>query len=117
MKGRNLKTEIKNKILERDKYKCFYCGKPLLKIKSTNGYFQSSDFFGLLNILPFGKATIDHLTPVIFGGTNAQCNLVSSCDNCNQEKGNRPYTASFIGWLQYLTEHKIDKKYLNKKHL
>lgn len=47
--------------------KCFYC----------------------LNPLPYKSVTIDHVIPLVKGGSNGQFNLVSSCAACNNAKGER----------------------------
>jgi len=54
--------EVRNQILERDGYKCWYCG-------------EDGD-------------TVDHWIPLCRGGTNALVNLVCACSSCNELKGN-----------------------------
>jgi 5-methylcytosine-specific restriction endonuclease McrA len=56
----------------RDEFKCVYCGK---KLQNTHQYRS--------NI-----ATLDHFVPRIDGGTNHSSNLVTSCKQCNEFKGN-----------------------------
>lgn len=60
--------ENRIKVYERDSYKCRYCGKQLTRF----------------------TCTLDHLTPVIAGGTNALENLVTACLTCNSRKNQRP---------------------------
>lgn len=48
-------------VMERDKYKCFYCNEP--------------------------GDTIDHVIPQTQGGLDTPMNLVCSCVDCNREKG------------------------------
>lgn len=55
-------SEVRNQILERDGYKCWYCG-------------EDGD-------------TVDHWIPLCRGGTNAMVNLVCACSSCNELKGN-----------------------------
>jgi DNA-directed RNA polymerase subunit RPC12/RpoP len=55
---------LRNKIYERDGYKCLKCG-------SIN------------------KLTIDHITPFSKGGKTEESNLQTLCKNCNSKKGNR----------------------------
>jgi len=59
-------------IYERDNFTCRYCG--------VNG---SKDFNSWWN----AALTIDHITPVIHGGTDDPSNLVVSCHSCNLYKG------------------------------
>lgn len=56
-------------ILERDGHRCVYCG-----AGPING----------------AQLTIDHVIPVIDGGTDDPDNLVTACDECNEGKRDRP---------------------------
>lgn len=60
--------ENRLKVYERDEYKCRYCGKQLTRF----------------------TCTLDHVTPVVAGGTNALDNLVTACLTCNSKKHQRP---------------------------
>jgi hypothetical protein len=60
--------ENRIKVYERDSYKCRYCGKQLTRF----------------------TCTLDHVTPVAAGGTNALDNLVTACLGCNSRKHQRP---------------------------
>lgn len=60
--------ENRAKVYERDGYKCRYCGKQLTRF----------------------TCTLDHVTPVTAGGTNALDNLVTACLSCNSKKHHRP---------------------------
>jgi hypothetical protein len=60
--------ENRLKVYERDAYKCRYCGKQLTRF----------------------TCTLDHVTPVAAGGTNALDNLVTACLQCNSRKHQRP---------------------------
>lgn len=60
--------ENRIKVYERDDYKCRYCGKQLTRF----------------------TCTLDHVTPVAAGGTNALDNLVTACLGCNSRKHQRP---------------------------
>jgi hypothetical protein len=60
--------ENRVKVYERDGYKCRYCGKQLTRF----------------------TCTLDHVTPVVAGGTNALDNLVTACLSCNSKKHQRP---------------------------
>lgn len=58
----------KQKIIKRDKGCCRYCG---------------------CSVGPFH---IDHVVPIVSGGSNALKNLVLACDTCNQRKGAQVWT-------------------------
>lgn len=60
--------ENRLKVYERDEYQCRYCGKQLTRF----------------------TCTLDHVTPVAAGGTNALDNLVTACLTCNSKKHQRP---------------------------
>lgn len=111
IKNNNLKSAIKNKILIRDNYSCFYCSAWLFQVQHTEG-FGIGKLSLMIKDSGYGVATVDHLTPLCLGGDNRQSNLVACCMDCNLEKGNRPYQTSFIGWLQFLTTGEIERKHL-----
>lgn len=54
------------RILDRDGYRCRYCGRSALDGATLH---------------------IDHVIPVISGGTNEETNLVTACQDCNLGKG------------------------------
>ena len=60
--------ENRQKIFERDGYKCHYCKKQLTRF----------------------SATLDHIQPVSKGGDNSYDNLITACLHCNSERGNKP---------------------------
>lgn len=60
-----LPKTLRTKILERDGYKCRYCGRKL----------------------PASYLHIDHVVPVALGGSNHEKNLVTACRDCNLSKG------------------------------
>jgi 5-methylcytosine-specific restriction endonuclease McrA len=53
--------KVRAEVLERDGYRCHYCG------EKAN--------------------TVDHVKPVIAGGTDDAANLRASCAPCNRAKG------------------------------
>ena len=67
--------ENRLKILERDNYKCYKCGKQLTRF----------------------SATLDHIQPVSEGGDNSYDNLVSCCLHCNSKRRATPIS-------EFLTE-------------
>merc|ERR1712008_571571 len=58
-----LPAKVREAILQRDGFRCWYCGKPDSK-------------------------TVDHWIPLCRGGTNDVVNLVCACEGCNEVKGN-----------------------------
>lgn len=82
-----LRNEITRKlrfeILERDNYKCFYCGAS-----------PKND--------PNVKLEIDHIIPLDKGGTNDKNNLVTACWDCNEGKKNK-----LLKRKELLREYKI----------
>lgn len=58
----------RNRVFERDDYKCRYCGKQVTRF----------------------SATLDHIQPISRGGDNSYGNLITSCLHCNSRRGNRP---------------------------
>ncbi|MFM9226042.1 MAG: HNH endonuclease [Actinomycetota bacterium] len=78
--------------LERDHWRCRYCGSPLLLSGEFSKFAEIIDSSGSLiggtNLTKHGSyflhvATIDHIEPRSRGGTNAPDNLVSTCHACN----------------------------------
>ncbi len=62
-----ISRKLRLEIFERDKYCCFYC------------QYQN----GIGNDIPFH---VDHIIPVVRGGTNNRNNLITSCYKCNLRK-------------------------------
>lgn len=60
--------ENRNKIFERDEYKCYSCGKLLTRF----------------------SATLDHIQPISKSGDNSYDNLVTCCLHCNSKRINKP---------------------------
>ena len=58
------------KLKEKQKGRCYYCGKKL-------------------NMIDTGEHHVDHKTPVSRGGNNNIDNLVLACKQCNKEKYNK----------------------------
>lgn len=56
--------KVRARILERDGYQCAYCG-------------------------DYGD-TVDHVEPIVRGGSNDDANLVACCSYCNGSKGAKP---------------------------
>jgi 5-methylcytosine-specific restriction endonuclease McrA len=59
---RRISKTLRNKIYERDGYKCVKCG--------------SGE-----------NLTIDHIVPILKGGVSIESNIQTLCFKCNQQKG------------------------------
>ena len=66
-KRKNLTKTIRFEVFKRDSFTCQYCGK----------------------VAPDVVLEVDHILPVVEGGTNELINLVTSCFDCNRGKGKR----------------------------
>lgn len=67
-------ADNREKVFERDRFKCHYCQKQLTRF----------------------TATLDHIQPVSRGGDNSLGNLVTACLHCNSRRGNRPVMHAII---------------------
>src|SRR3954464_12849984 len=66
----------RQRIFERDDYRCVYCGEQF----------------------PVEELTVDHVQPRVKGGDRSEGNLVTACGACNTLKGHRRLRA-------FLREH------------
>ena len=57
----------RERIFERDGYRCVYCGQ----------------------VFPSEELTLDHVQPRLRGGDRSEGNLVTACGGCNVLKGHR----------------------------
>ena len=57
----------RNRIFERDDFRCMYCGEQF----------------------PADELTVDHVQPRVRGGDRSEGNLVTACKACNTLKGHR----------------------------
>ena len=64
-------ARLRKTILDRDGWRCAYCGKDLRQ--------------------PGARPQVDHMNPREFGGTDDPSNLVGCCGKCNHDKGNMRY--------------------------
>lgn len=79
----NRKNYKRQSILDRDNYKCQYCG------KSTTG--------------------IDHIMPVSFKDDNSNENLVVCCNECNRLASNFLFK-DFIAKKNYILDKRLKRK-------
>lgn len=61
----------RNRIFERDEFRCVYCGEQF----------------------PAEELTVDHVQPRVRGGDGSEGNLVTACRACNNLKGHRRLSA------------------------
>ena len=98
------KTAEKIEILQRDHWRCWYCGSPLL---FKTEFHQLQEIVGP-KLLPLGQtnltthgakflhmATFDHIRPHARGGLADTSNIVASCYACNF--GKYRYTMEELG--------------------
>lgn len=76
-KRQSISKKLRFSIFARDGFACRYCGR------------QGGDVAGV-------ELVIDHIIPVVQGGTNIPENLLTSCQPCNAGKGGQTPTAAAI---------------------
>jgi 5-methylcytosine-specific restriction endonuclease McrA len=85
--GKPASRSTRFKVLERDGYRCRYCG-------------RTSDEIAL---------DVDHVVPVREGGTDDLDNLVSACVDCNSGKSGHPARAPHAKDARALLEQETDE--------
>ena len=73
----HIKRRLVPKLVERDGFKCHYCGIPL-----EPGEWKAFN--------P-RAASLDHIVPKAEGGTDVEENLVLACSRCNNHKRTQSY--------------------------
>lgn len=84
-------------ILERDEFKCIYCGK-------------SSIEDGV-------KLHVDHICPVNSGGQGRAFNLVTACAKCNLQKSSRELSEDIVNRLFLVVKERNKLKNINPQRL
>lgn len=79
-------TRLKLAVYLRDDFKCRYCGGDL-KPALISWLLWEGKRLHKINSATL-TATVDHVTPRSKGGLWTYENLVTSCQNCNNKKGN-----------------------------
>ena len=83
-----LSIQFKEKLIQRDGCKCYWCETPLENKNAFN--FKRKPVGGAKTLL-----TIDHVIPICDGGETSETNLVIACYACNiwrskiRDKSNR----------------------------
>jgi 5-methylcytosine-specific restriction endonuclease McrA len=92
-------TWSKKAVLQRDGYRCIYCG---LRPGDWQGNTRLSrrDF------------TVDHILPRSRGGSDTWHNTASACQQCNQSKGSRTPTEAEMPLLWELDVPRINRLYM-----
>lgn len=67
---KNIRKKTRFEVLKRDSFRCQYCGRSAV----TEAIVLH----------------VDHIVPVVEGGTNAITNLITACSGCNLGKGGTP---------------------------
>lgn len=87
---------LRLKILERDGWRCWYCGCALPKLLGTDWF--TTEFQGKSS-----RPVVDHKTPLIKSGDDSEENLCACCQSCNSQK--RAMTVEeYREWLQLRTD-------------
>lgn len=80
--------ELRDRVFDRDKYTCRYCGSGRLSPEQN-----------------FSDLQLDHVVPWCYGGGNQLENLVVACGSCNQTKGPKCWVPSgYEELLAYLRD-------------
>ncbi len=66
-RSRNISKSVRVSVLNRDRYKCVFCGRSSKKV----------------------ELEVDHIVPFSKGGSNDISNLQTLCFDCNRGKGSR----------------------------
>ena len=66
-RSRNISKSVRVSVLNRDRYKCVFCGRSSKKV----------------------ELEVDHIIPFSKGGSNEISNLQTLCFDCNRGKGSR----------------------------
>jgi hypothetical protein len=94
-KGRDLL----NRILEKQRYKCCYCGVHIVNDRDIERRYDSTvrrvytvEWTNELgHFFEEVTASVDHKIPLSLGGSNQEDNLSAACIKCNHEKGSQTH--------------------------
>jgi 5-methylcytosine-specific restriction endonuclease McrA len=82
MRRRPIPRAVRLAVLQRDGWRCRYCGCRVYVYSEAPTRLEQYE--------------IDHVIPVVAGGTNDLDNLVAACLSCNRRKCAVPYE-TFMG--------------------
>lgn len=94
MKRTKISDKTRNDVIVRDDFSCRYCGKRSLYVKRLgphihNVYMKSPAYHtkSLYEFYDPEPFDIDHIIPLVSGGSSLEANLALSCRSCNRSKG------------------------------
>lgn len=76
MTNLRIDRKVRLRLYERDGYICHYCDIPVIDSYLIPGQPYADN-----------NANLDHIFPVVKGGTDKPNNLVTACARCNSDKG------------------------------
>ena len=101
-----LGDQQRKRIYDRDHYQCRYCGSKLVLrevltllsvVDPVQFPWHSNWKTGSIHpTFPMTIPTVDHVVPIVLGGTDDDDNLVTACWPCNQRKGDLPLTLPLV---------------------
>lgn len=96
---KNVPWKVQVLIWKRDNWHCRYCNVPVFfnptlklfdKLNQGHMYYHKNGRTGkLLSLFQWSMASVDHIVPVSFGGSNMLDNYVTACWRCNLNYGNK----------------------------
>lgn len=84
------KKKAREYLGSRNGWMCFYCGKKLIPDGQIEDFSTKIVIDGETNYTPidgYDFPTVDHVIPLVAGGSNKIENIVLSCHHCNSTKG------------------------------
>lgn len=90
-RGAGLTPSTRSLVYQRDKMRCRFCGVKLPLDRPKRAH-----------------PTLDHLLPRSRGGTNTMENLVTSCADCNNRKGDKTPEEAGMPVLPVSTKENVD---------
>lgn len=85
-----IRDEKRIRIYERDSWKCVWCGCAVAMLSHCKMHgLRTSLQLGPGETFITHQATLDHVLPRTRGGSNHHGNLVTSCSECNEARGER----------------------------
>lgn len=106
---KNLSSQTRKSALRRDGHRCQLCG--FQAIPTSEGYK-----FPVIKVV----LTVDHIVPIIFGGSNRTGNLQAACNICNTIKGRKedyfpPPPEHIRKVIQFYKNGEINRSHKGKK--
>ncbi|AIA05414.1 HNH endonuclease domain-containing protein [Streptomyces noursei] len=83
MRGGNAERFDPSEVFERDGWRCYLCG--VVTLPNADRYAPR-------------KTTLDHVVPLVNGGSHTRKNTRCACRQCNVRKGARPLEVMSHAW-------------------